>query len=82
MEQGGLQNVMDYVLSSKIGNIKVRNGQTYKKVVMNDTEYCYNGEKPIANKLKTKLEQIAKTQEFKRYNILKRATNGIAVRKL
>ena len=46
---------------------------------MNDTEYYYN--RPIATKLKNKLEQIAKTQDFKRYNILKRATKGIAVRK-
>ena len=81
MEQGELRNVLDYVLSSGTGNIKTQGNKTYKKVIINDTEYYYNREKPIATKLKTKLEQIAKTQEFKRYNILKRATKGIAVRK-
>ena len=73
--------MLDYVLSSGTGNIKTRGNKNYKKVVINDTEYYYNREKPIATKLKTKLEQIAKTQDFKRYNILKRATKGIAVRK-
>ena len=81
MKQGDLQKVLDYVLSSGAGNIKTRGNKTYKQVITNGTEYCYNREKPIANKLRTKLEQIAKTQKCKRYNILKRATKGIAVRK-
>ena len=69
MEQGELQNVLDYVLSSGTGNIKTQGNKTYKKVIINDREYYYNRGKPIATKLKTKLEQIAKTQDFKRYNI-------------
>ena len=66
MEQGELRNVLNYVLSSGTGNIKTRGNREYKKVIINDREYYYNREKPIATKLKTKLEQIAKTQEFKR----------------
>ena len=81
MEQGVLDNILDYVLSSQLGNIKRQGNREYKAVIINDTEYRYNKEKPITGKLKTKLEQIAKTQGYKRFDVLKRATKGIAVRK-
>ena len=80
MEKGELDSILDYVLNSQLGNIKTKNEKQYKKVIINDTEYSYN-KKPITGKSKTKLEQISKTLEFKRFDVLKRATKGIAVRK-
>ena len=52
MEQGELGHILDYVLSSRLGNIKTKGTKTYKKVIINDTEYNYNKEKPITGKLK------------------------------
>ena len=73
--------IMDYVLSSQVGNIKTQGNRELKKVIINDKEYSYNKQKPISERLKKKLRTISKTQGFKRYDILKTATKGIAIRK-
>ena len=74
-------NILDYVLSSELGNIKTRGNKKLNKVVIDGKEYSYNKEKEISERLKKKLETISKTQGFKRFNILKNATKGVAVRK-
>ena len=82
MEQGALQRIMRYTLNSKIGNIKTtKKGKELKKVIIDDTEYTYNKEKPIQGKLKKKLEQISKTPKFKQFEILEKASKGIMVRR-
>ena len=82
MEQGALQRLMRYTLNSKIGNIKTtKKGKELKKVIIDDTEYTYNKEKPIQGKLKKKLEQISKTPKFKQFEILEKASKGIMVRR-
>ena len=73
--------IRDYVLSSQFGNIKTQGNRELKKVVINDKEYSYKKRKPISQRLKKKLKTISKTQGFKRYDILKTATKGIAIRK-
>ena len=73
--------IMDYLRSSRIGNIKTRGNKQLNKVIIDDNEYTYNKEKPLSNRLKKKLRTVSKTQGFKRYDILKTATKGIAIRK-
>ena len=73
--------IMDYVISSRVGNIKTRGNKNLNKVIIDEKEYTYNKEKPLSNRLKKKLRTVSKTQGFKRYDILKTATKGIAIRK-
>ena len=73
--------IMDYLISSRIGNIKTRGDKELNKVIIDEKEYSYNKDKPLSNILKKKLRTISKTQGFKRYVILKKATKGVAVRK-
>ena len=73
--------IMDYVISSRVGNIKTRGNKQLNKVIIDENEYTYNKEKPFSNRLKKKLRTLSKTQGFKRYDILKTATKGIAIRK-
>ena len=73
--------IMDYLISSRIGNIKTRGNKELNKVIIDEKEYSYNKDKPLSNILKKKLRTISKTQGFKRYVILKKATKGVAVRK-
>ena len=73
--------ILDYVLSSQVGNIKTRGSKQLNKVIINDKEYSYNKEKALSERLKKKPRVISKTQGFKRFDILKTATKGVAIRK-
>ena len=73
---------MKYVLNSDVGKIKTnKDGKQLKKVIIDDKEYPYNPSKPFAGTLINKLEQVEKTAGYKRFNILDKASKGIAVRK-
>ena len=72
---------MKYVLSSKIGEIKVNNkGKQLKRVIINGKEYPYNQSKPFTERLTKKLDKISKTPEYKRFKILNDASKKIMVR--
>ena len=73
MAEPRLNDVMKYVLSSDIGKIPKRGNKELKKVVINGNEYRYNKEQPFSTKLTKKIQSIANTQGFKRYEILHRA---------
>ena len=75
------RDVLNYALNSDIAVIKKRGDKELNKLVINNVEYNYNKDKEISNRLKRKLNQISKTQGYKRHTILKRASQGIAVRK-
>ena len=75
------RDVLNYALNSDIAEIKKRGDKELNKLVINNVEYNYNKDKEISNRLKRKLNQISKTQGYKRHAILKRASQGIAVRK-
>ena len=72
--------MLKFLFSDKQANIKRKNGRTYKKVIINDVEYPYNKEKPLVKSLKTKLEQVSKTPQYRRFKILEKASKGILVR--
>ena len=81
MEDTLKKSVMKYVLSSKIGEIKVNDkGKPLKKVIINDKEYPYNPSKPFTERLTKKLNKISKTPEYKRFKILNDASKKIMVR--
>ena len=81
MEDTLKKSVMKYVLSSKIGEIKVNNkGKQLKRVIINGKEYPYNQSKPFTERLTKKLDKISKTPEYKRFKILNDASKKIMVR--
>ena len=73
--------IMGYVLNSQLGNIKTRGSKQLNKVIIDEKEYSYNKQKPLSERLKKKLRTLSKTLAFKRYDILKTARKGIAIRK-
>ena len=80
MELGEYGSVLKFLFSDKQATIKRKNGRTYKKVIINDVEYPYNKEKPLVKNLKTKLEQVSKTPQYRHFKILEKASKGILVR--
>ena len=72
---------MKYVLSSKIGEIKVNDkGKPLKKVIINGKEYPYNQSKPFTERLTKKLDKRSKTPEYKRFKFFNDASKKIMVR--
>ena len=80
MESGEYDSVLNFLFSDKQANIKRKGNKEYKKVIINDVEYPYNKEKPLVKKLKSKLEQVSKTPQYRRFKILDKASKGILVR--
>ena len=80
MDEKDFKNVINFVIDSQRGNVKTKNGKEYKKLVIDNNDYYYNKDKPLSKKLKNKLTSISKSQEYKRFKILKHATKGVAVR--
>ena len=81
MTEPNYNYVVDYLVSSGLGNIKTKNGKKLNKLIIDNKEYSYTKEKPLSNILKKKLRTMSKTQGFKRYDILKTASKGVAIRK-
>ena len=80
MELGEYNSVLKFLISDKQANIKRKGNKEYKKVTINDVEYPYNKEKPLVKNLKTKLEQVSKTPQYRRFKILEKASKGILIR--
>ena len=72
-EQGTPENVMKYVLNNNLGEIKKKGNKELKTVRIDGKNYRYNKDKPIINRLKTKLNKIANTNEYKRHLILQKS---------
>ena len=68
--------VIDYLLSSKEASIKTgKNNKPLKKLIINNKEYYYNKDKPLSSSLQNKLNQVSNAQGFKRFHLLKKASN-------
>ena len=80
MELGEYGSVLEFLFSDKQANIKRKGNKEYKKVIINDVEYPYNKQRPLTKNLKTKLEQVSKTPQYRRFKILQRASKGILIR--
>ena len=80
MQSEECNSVLKFLFSDKQATIKRKNGRTYKKVIINDVGYPYNKEKPLVKNLETKLEQVSKTPQHRRFKILEKASKGILVR--
>ena len=69
-------SVIEYLLSNNEGQIKTgKNNKPLKKLIINNTEYYYNKDKPLSTSLQNKLNQVSNTQGFKRFHLLKKASN-------
>ena len=73
--------IMDYVLNSRVGNMKARGNRQLNKVIMDDKEYSQNNNDPPSDRFRKKLRTLSRTQGFRRFGILKTATIGVAIRK-
>ena len=81
-DQGALKTAMRYTLSSRLGEIKkTKKGKELKQIVIDGKQYKYDKEKPFTGKLKKQLNKISKTPDFKRFEILDKASKGVMVRK-
>ena len=70
--------VINYLISNNEANIKTgKNNKPFKKLVINNKEYYYNKEKPISTSLQNKLNQVSKTQEFKRHHLLQKSAKAL-----
>ena len=81
MESGEYDKVLGFLFSGGDAKHERVNGRTYKKIIIDGVEYGYNSEKPLRKKLKTKLNEVAKTPDYKRFKVLHNATKGVLVRK-
>ena len=69
-------SVIEYLISNNEGQIKTgKNNKPLKKLIINNKEYYYNKDKPLSTTLQTKLNQVSNTQGFKRFHLLKKASN-------
>ena len=77
MESGEYDKVLGFLFSGGDAKHKRVGNHTYKKIIIDGVEYGYNSEKPLRKKLKTKLNLVAKTPEYKRFKVLHNATKGV-----
>ena len=63
------QIVLDYLLSSKKGEILKRNGEELKKLKIGDKTYNIERGKPISKRLITKFNKIRQTMDYKKYEL-------------
>ena len=69
-------SVIEYLISNNEGQIKTgKNNKPLKKLIINNKEYYYNKDKPLSSSLQNKLNQVSNTQGFKRFHLLKKASN-------
>ena len=61
--------VLDYLLSSKKGEILKRNGEELKKLKIGDKTYNFERGKPISKRLITKFNKIRQTMDYKKYEL-------------
>ena len=81
-DTGALKTAMRYVLNSKKGEIKkTKKGKELKQIIIDGKQYKYDKEKPFTGNLKKQLNKISKTPDFKRFEILDKASKGVMVRK-
>ena len=58
--------IIKYLLKENVGEYKVNNkGKKLKTIIIGNTQYRYNPEKPISNRLSKRLEAVNKTMTTK-----------------
>ena len=69
MTETSQQIVLDYLLSSKKGEILKRNGRELKKLKIGEKTYNYDKSKPLTDRLKRKLTTVKQTLDYKKYEL-------------
>ena len=76
-----MDSVIKHVITVGLGKIKTNNkGKELKSIVINDTTYRYNKDKPLTQTLKSTLSKIEKSNEYRASKILNQAFNKNKVR--
>ena len=65
------QMTLDYLFSSNNAEVVRRNGRNTNFVKIGGVSYRYNRNLPITSRLKTKLNKVRKTMDFKKYELEK-----------
>ena len=60
---------LDFLLSSEQGEILKRNGQELKKLKIGEKTYNFDRNKPLTQRLKTKLNKVRQTMDYKKYEL-------------
>ena len=63
------QIVLDYLLTSKKGEVLKENGRELKKLKIGDKTYNYDKTKPLTDRLKRKLTTVKQTMGYKKYEL-------------
>ena len=67
--------IVKFVLKENLGQYKLNNkGKKLKTIIIGNTQYRYNPNKPISNKLSKRLQSIKKTNEYKANQIRERVS--------
>ena len=76
-----MDSVIKHVITVGLGNIKANNkGKELKSIVINDTTYRYNKDKPLTQTLNNTLSKIEKSNKYRASKILNQASNKNKVR--
>ena len=65
------QMTLDYLFSSNNAEVVRRNGRNTNLIKIGGVSYRYNRNLPITRRLKTKLNKVRKTMDFKKYELEK-----------
>ena len=69
MVESSEQFVIDYLITSQQGEIVKQNGRELKKVKIGDRTYNFDRGKPLTDRLKTKLNKVKRTIEYKKHEL-------------
>ena len=69
--------IIDYLLSSNRGEIVKTNDRDTNFIKIGEKQYRYDKTKPISDRLKTKLNKVKQTIDYKRHELVeKKMQNG------
>lgn len=63
--------IIDHLLTSQEGEIIKRDGKETKKLKIGDKTYNFDRGKPLTQRLKTKLNKVIQTIDYKKYELEK-----------
>ena len=69
MVESSEQFVIDYLITSQQGEIVKQNGRELKKLKIGDRTYNFDRGKPLTDRLKTKLNKVKRTIEYKKHEL-------------
>ena len=62
-----MKHVADYLLKNDLAEIPKTGRRELKSIIINNHKFRYNKDKPLSNKLQTKLKSVKNTTESRSY---------------